>query len=356
MKINFKLKINDENIEKIEKFKNGYFFNVCGEQMTMKSVSKKCNIIIGCSECEKEIKLKNIQQLVFLNKEYLCRNCRNKGVKNGMYGKKHSQETIEIIKIKNSGENNHFFGKTHTEEAKEKISKANKGRLVGEKNPMYNQNVLNILIEKYGKEEANNIWLKKSENMSKLSSGNKNPMYNKKFLDIWIEKYGEAEALEKYNKWKENVKKSIILSYKNNPKINKKISDSLKGRFFTEEHKKNLRLSLINYINKKIKINNGKWTPHFNINACKFLDEISKIKNVNIQHALNGGEYYIEELGYWVDGYDKDNNVIYEYYEKFHKYKIEKDLLREKEIVKKLNCKFIIIHEGKEEEFLKKIK
>jgi hypothetical protein len=40
----------------------------------------------------------------------------------------------------------------------------------------------------------------------------------------------------------------------------------------------------------------------------------------------------------------------------YHKYKVEKDLLREKEIIEKLNCKFIIINEGKEEEFLKTLK
>ena len=42
------------------------------------------------------------------------------------------------------------------------------------------------------------------------------------------------------------------------------------------------------------------------------LDKISEEKNVKIQHAMNGGEYYIKELGYWLDGYDIENNVVYE--------------------------------------------
>lgn len=99
----------------------------------------------------------------------------------------------------------------------------------------------------------------------------------------------------------------------------------------------------INIINKKQKT--GEWDfPNFNIKACELFDEISKNKNVKIQHALNGGEYYIKELGYWVDGYDKDNNVVYEFYEKSHFRKgklIERDVIREKEIKNFLKCEFI---------------
>jgi group I intron endonuclease len=61
------------------------------------------------------------------------------------YGK-HSAETIEKIRQSQSGEKNSMYGKpsvmgmlgkTFSEESKKKISKANKGKLVGEKNPMY---------------------------------------------------------------------------------------------------------------------------------------------------------------------------------------------------------------------------
>jgi hypothetical protein len=43
--------------------------------------------------------------------------------------------------------------------------------------------------------------------------------------------------------------------------------------------------------------------PNFNKNACKLFNEISLKENINIQHVMNGGEYYIKELGYCVDGY-----------------------------------------------------
>jgi hypothetical protein len=68
----------------------------------------------------------------------------------------------------------------------------------------------------------------------------------------------------------------------------------------------------------------------------------------NIQHAENGGEFFIKELGYWVDGYDHINNIVYEWDETPHYVNNElreKDKLRQIEIEKFLNCKFIRIRE-----------
>ena len=69
-------------------------------------------------------------------------------------------------------------------------------------------------------------------------------------------------------------------------------------------------MNKMQYIEKFIKIHNNKYDysqlyPNFNKVACKVFDEISLKENIHIQHAMNGGEYYIKELGYWVDGYDK---------------------------------------------------
>jgi len=86
--------------------------------------------------------------------------------------------------------------------------------------------------------------------------------------------------------------------------------------------------------------------PSYNKKGCDIFDEISKNENIHIQHAMNEGEYHIEELGYWIDGYDAINNVVYEYDEKHHFIKGElrqKDLDRQKEIENFLNCKFIRI-------------
>jgi hypothetical protein len=75
--------------------------------------------------------------------------------------------------------------------------------------------------------------------------------------------------------------------------------------------------------------------------------KIAKRDNINIQHALNGGEYHIEDLGYWVDGYDVKNNTVYEYDEQRHFIMTgklrPKDIIRQEEITNHLNCNFIRI-------------
>ena len=105
---------------------------------------------------------------------------------------------------------------------------------------------------------------------------------------------------------------------------------------------RNKRLKTIKRI-KKNKLNGNQLTPNFNLDACRLFDEIMNEKNIHIQHAKNGGEHHIKELGYWVDGFDKENNVVYEFDEKYHKYQTEKDLIRENEIKLFLKCEFIRI-------------
>jgi hypothetical protein len=66
----------------------------------------------------------------------------------------------------------------------------------------------------------------------------------------------------------------------------------------------------------------------------------------HIQHAENGREFYIKELGYWVDGYDAENNVVYEFDEPHHFRNgilREHDVRRQAEIEQHLNCRFIRI-------------
>ena len=221
---------------------------------------------------------------------------------------------------------------------------------------MYGLSLLEVWTNKYGYNEAIKRWEIKKKKSSEKMVGNKNPMYGKKIKDIWIEKYGENIANEKLIKWRKTIKESLIKFYENNPKLKNYISQKLKGRTFSNEHLRKLRLAQINYINTKLLYTNNKIAPHFNIKACHFLDKVAKMTNSTIQHALNGGEYYVSELGYWVDGYDEKNNIVYEYYEKFHKYKVNKDNIRKDEIENLLKCKFIIINEGDEENFLNKIR
>ncbi len=103
-----------------------------------------------------------------------------------------------------------------------------------------------------------------------------------------------------------------------------------------------IRISYLKEIQNR-KNNGYQISPNFNKNACLIFDDISLKENIHIQHAMNGGEYHIKELGYWVDGYDKENNVVYEFDEEYHEKQQMKDDIRQQEIEFFLGCNFIRI-------------
>jgi hypothetical protein len=95
-----------------------------------------------------------------------------------------------------------------------------------------------------------------------------------------------------------------------------------------------------------IKNRSGQSIPNYNISSIPILEQkATELGITDLQHAENGGEFYIKELGYWVDGYSKEKNIVIEYYENAHKNKIKKDLQRQNEIINLLKCEFIIIKE-----------
>lgn len=83
------------------------------------------------------------------------------------------------------------------------------------------------------------------------------------------------------------------------------------------------------------------FTANFNPYACKIIDEYGKMHGYNFQHALNGGEFNVPNTPFFVDGYDKENNVVIEIDEDYHKYRTKQDIFRQKKIVNELKCKFI---------------
>lgn len=125
-----------------------------------------------------------------------------------------------------------------------------------------------------------------------------------------------------------------------NPMFGKHISKS-------PVHKRKIRLGCIKNYENKLKWG-AKLSPRHNPIACGIIEKYGSDNGYVFQHALNGGEFYIKELGYWVDGYDIDKNVVIEYYESFHNRtdKKMKDKNRMNEIVNYLKCKFIIIYEN----------
>jgi hypothetical protein len=164
--------------------------------------------------------------------------------------------------------------------------------------------------------------------------GERNPAYGKpihpntkKGLKKFMEERGNPftwpevkEKIREKNPWK-------IVAEKNT------------GRKNTPETIKKMRIAAINYIKNK----NGSIVPRYNYKACKFFDDLSKEHNWNLRHAENGGEFYIKDLGYFLDAYDKNRNIVVEYDEPQH-YKngvlIKKDKIRQEEIIDLLECKF----------------
>jgi len=112
--------------------------------------------------------------------------------------------------------------------------------------------------------------------------------------------------------------------------------------FNTERHKKKRGDIVRNLLDNNI----GVFIPLYNKNSIPIIEKFGKDNGFNFQHAENGGEIFLEDIFVWVDAYDKEKNVVLEFYEKEHKYRKEKDKKRVKKIVKYLKCKLFIIHES----------
>jgi hypothetical protein len=115
-----------------------------------------------------------------------------------------------------------------------------------------------------------------------------------------------------------------------------------KGRTHSNETKKKQRARAISYIESL----SGKVVPRYNKSSIRLIEEYGKKHGYKFQHAENGGEVHIKELGYFLDAYDKDKNVVLEIDEDRH-FSLgelkESDVIRQSEIEQKLKCKFIRI-------------
>ena len=93
----------------------------------------------------------------------------------------------------------------------------------------------------------------------------------------------------------------------------------------------------------------GKQCINYSEKACKFIDKLNEERGWNLQHALNGGE--IRCGRYYLDGYDKELNIAFEYDELRHYTNAQLNILCEKDvkkmnfIKKKFNCRFFRYNE-----------
>ena len=156
--------------------------------------------------------------------------------------------------------------------------------------------------------------------------------------------YGKHHSREQRKKWSK-MRKGKAMPLETRMKISKtlkekKINCGNRNCMKRPEVRNKVRLATL----KNLKEKYGNITPTFNLDACKYFDKLNKKRKWNLIHAKNGGEYYISELGYWLDAYDKERNIVVEYDEPKH-YTIlenlkEKDVKRQKEIIQHLKCRF----------------
>lgn len=196
-----------------------------------------------------------------------------------------------------SGENNPFYGKSHDEEARRKISEKNSGRTWEE---MFDEETLE----------------KQKEHIRNL-------------------KYWEREDREEF---------SEKYSGDNHWHSGKKLND---------EHKRKIRKGVAEHYKEK----SNKSYPNYNPEACELIEEYGEEHGYDFQHAENGGEYHIENIGCWLDGYDSEKNVVIEVYEKHHHYRggelCDRDKFREQLIIEQLNCKFVRVSINRKGEIIK---
>lgn len=132
---------------------------------------------------------------------------------------------------------------------------------------------------------------------------------------------------------KTNIK--IIDGYKTG-----RITPFWKGKHHTEESKESIRKGTIKYL-----LNVVGSRPRYNKSSIPILEQIAKEHGWNIQHAENGGEFYTG-IGYFVDAYDKEKNIVLEYDERIHYEDVENNILREKDlkrqqrIIEYLHCEY----------------
>ena len=107
-----------------------------------------------------------------------------------------------------------------------------------------------------------------------------------------------------------------------------------------------MRISAI----KRIEQLKGKYNPNYNPKACQFFRGINERFHLDGRHAENVGEIHIKELGYFVDYYSPELNLVIEWNEKSH-YNFDGNLKareqqRQKEITEHLKCTFININQS----------
>jgi hypothetical protein len=242
-----------------------------------------------------------------------------------------------------SGDNNPFYNKTHSDEVKYKISEVVKEKY---SNPKLRQKVSEIRKD----------WHKINENSfkGKTHSTETKSTISEKAKNRWedvTERDKMSEKIIEWHKTNDNSNKGMKRTEEAKLAMRGKIPHN-KGHVGLYKHGseslRKMRLAAIKRI-EEAKFNGGQLMPTYNPMAIPIMEHIaSEWKITDLQHAENSGEFHIKELGYFVDGYSKEKNIVIEYDEKYHLSEKQKtkDIQRQDMIGKLLKCKFIRIDEN----------
>lgn len=177
------------------------------------------------------------------------------------------------------------------------------------------------------------------ENSRIANSGEKNPMYgNHSQQGEKNGMFGKHHTPE--SKQKQRVSNAKYWQGRERPTGK---DTPMWGRRHSPETRAKQRRSAIN--KAAIRFINNKFVPSYNPKACLLFEQINVGMGWAGQHAENGGEFQV--LGYWVDYYEPNLNIVIEYDEKDHEKasRKEKDAFRQKEITEFLGCEFYRIKE-----------
>ena len=152
----------------------------------------------------------------------------------------------------------------------------------------------------------------------------KKPFLGKKHKSETLEKISTTKIGHQVSIEAREKLRKINLGKKQTIETRKKRSKSLKGhpnylKSQSEEAKKKIGLSSRLRIKEQLEKYGIIPLPNFNIKACEYFKKFDEEHNTKGRYALyGGGEYYIKELGYWVDYFNPDLKLIMEYDEPRH--------------------------------------
>lgn len=142
---------------------------------------------------------------------------------------------------------------------------------------------------------------------------------------------------------REKGRQTLIEGYRSG-----KIIPSFKGKKHKPESIDKIRISTVKYF-EEVRCTGG---AKFSKRGCEYMDKLNESRGWHLQHGMNGGEVIVG--GYYLDGYDKDLNIAFEYDEAAHYIDVQNNILKEKDIRRmnyiheRLGCRFFRYNERKD--------